>query len=73
MGRRVVFHAQTNVGEVRREYIGRSLLFGFGEAEGDVVFAERGVSFFGVPGGVADFEANWKAGGRRARNSSSRG
>src|SRR5207245_908900 len=63
---RVVFHAQTNVGEVRGEYIGRSLLFGFGEAESDVVFAERGVSFFGVPGGVADFESELE-GGRAKR------
>jgi len=62
LGGRVVFHAQTNVGEVRGEYVGRSLLFGFGEAKGDVVFAESGVSFFGVPRGVAHFEGELERG-----------
>jgi len=38
------------------------LLFGFGEAESDVVFAERGVGFFGVPGSVADFESELERG-----------
>ena len=66
MGGRVVFHAQTNVGEVRSEDVGRSLLFGFGEAKSDVVFAERGVGFLGVPGGVADFESELE-GGRAKR------
>ncbi len=38
------------------------MLFGFGEAKGDVVFAQRGVGFFGVPGGVADFESELEGG-----------
>ena len=38
------------------------MLFGFGEAKGDVVFAERGVGFFGVPGSMADFESELERG-----------
>ena len=38
------------------------MLFGFGEAESDVVLAERGVGFLGVPGGVADFESELERG-----------
>lgn len=61
----VVFLAQTNVGEIRSEDIGWSLFFSFGEAEGDVVFAEGCVGFFGVPGGVAHFKGELKC--RRAK------
>ena len=58
--RGVVFKTQASVGEISGEHIGRSLFFGFGQAEGGVVPAKRRVGFVGVPRGVANFESETK-------------
>lgn len=59
---RVVFETQADIGEAGGDEAGRSLLFGFGEAERGVVLAKDGVGFFGVPGWVANFESEKESG-----------
>jgi len=53
---RVMFAAQTHVGKVGRQHIGRVSLVGIGQAKRGIVLAQDGVGFLLVPGVVTHFE-----------------
>jgi hypothetical protein len=59
---RVVFETQAGIGERGGDYVGGSLLFGFGEAEGGLVLAKGGVGFVGVPGRMTHFKGEKERG-----------
>ena len=62
---RVLLAAKAQVGEGRGEDFRRSLLVGFGEAEGDALLAQDGIGVLRVPGGVTHFKGEGKC--RRAQ------